>query len=304
VKREEPIARAVRQGWNRYQSSFEDTPYGSVIKIAIPIVLGVLLLVNAPVFVPIGILLGTLYLVYYGLRLLLLGDPLVGPSHWKAMQRIQMEKAREQCCKKSPRMRIAELSGSMLAAAGCIVPLSALVAVATQQPTNISLDFWLLYGWMTLTAIGASWLMLICGKWWERSDGQSIPRRMALVVIGLVIGAASFGLSQALNLNLHDVVTVRQMPRPIDMPVLPAFMVYFGGLMALPRWWRSVDPLRKHRVSLLAAAFAGFWAYILHLLLAFPLPLGVLLALIISLAVQLSAPWIDYKRIPPTRAAA
>jgi hypothetical protein len=94
-----------------------------------------------------------------------------------------------------------------------------------------------------------------------------------------------------------------QLPQGIDLPLLPAFMVYFGGLMALPRWWRLVDPLRRHRVSLLSACFAGFWAYILHLVLAFPLPLGVLLALIISLAVQLSAPWKDWRQVAPANLA-
>jgi hypothetical protein len=64
------------------------------------------------------------------------------------------------------------------------------------------------------------------------------------------------------------------------------------------RWWRQADPLRQTRLSLWTTAVSAGWAWLLHLVWPFPQPWGFMLAMTISLAVQLSTPWFS----PPKRA--
>ena len=85
---------------------------------------------------------------------------------------------------------------------------------------------------------------------------------------------------------------------------LAGFLVYFGGLMVALRWWRQADPLRTTRVSVWAVAACALWAWVLHLIWTFPQPLGLMLAAVIAIGVQLSAPWIDPKQARAAEARA
>jgi hypothetical protein len=70
-------------------------------------------------------------------------------------------------------------------------------------------------------------------------------------------------------------------------PLMPGYLVYFAGLFLILGWWRLTDPLRPARLSLWQTAKAAAWGFILP----FPQPCGVALAAIMSVAAQLSAPW-------------
>jgi hypothetical protein len=158
-----------------------------------------------------------------------------------------------------------------------------------------------------ITGTLGAWLLLFCGKCWESSEGQAGARRLVSIVLALGLGAASYAVAAFLQVNLQDVARPEGLPDPFrpvgwygagGAPLLPAFLTFFAALFALPRWWRGVDPLRRTRVSLPAALFVGVWAWVLHMVLYFSWPLGIMLAVVISLAAQLSAPWTDWKRVP------
>ena len=76
-------------------------------------------------------------------------------------------------------------------------------------------------------------------------------------------------------------------------PLLPAFLVYFAGLFVILRWWKQSDPLRNTRLSLWATAACVLWAFILNMFWQFPQPWGFMLAAVVSVAVQLAAPWMS-----------
>ena len=82
-------------------------------------------------------------------------------------------------------------------------------------------------------------------------------------------------------------------------PLLPTYLVYFGGLFLILRWWKQADPLRKTRLSVWATAACVLWAWVLNMFWQFPQPWGFMLAATMSIAVQLSAPWLgDRERAP------
>jgi hypothetical protein len=73
-------------------------------------------------------------------------------------------------------------------------------------------------------------------------------------------------------------------------------LIYFGGLFALLAVVGQSDPLRSVRLSWMATATCVLWAWILSMFLPFPQPWGYMLAMTVSVATQLAAPWINEKK--------
>jgi hypothetical protein len=158
--------------------------------------------------------------------------------------------------------------------------------------------------WLAFSAIAGAWAVLIPGKLFEGHEGDPIVRRFVFLVIGLVVGAVSYGFSDLLMVRLPNGVDwdlnrpARNLGSLYDSqgaPLLMTFMTYFGFLYLVPRWWRQTDPLRRVRLSLFFTAVVAFWAWVLHQFWWFPQPWGVMLAVTISVAVQFSSRWITSK---------
>ena len=78
-------------------------------------------------------------------------------------------------------------------------------------------------------------------------------------------------------------------------PEVMGYLAYFGFLFLVLRWWKQADPLCGSRFELVEAlVVCVFWAWIFCAYRGyFPQPWGMMLAGTISLAVQLSSPWVD-----------
>ena len=173
--------------------------------------------------------------------------------------------------------------------------------VVAGKPLDGSVFTWTFYAWMTLTGVAGAWLMLTISKLWEGSDGEPFRRRFVMLIAGLLLGLISFGLADFLDVRPTDDLIVRGIPHhsvsmnmvePDGSLKLPAFLVYFALLMVVLRWWNQADPLRAKRLSLWCAAVCALWAWLWHLVWPFPQPWGFLLAAVMSIAIQLSAPWV------------
>ena len=124
-----------------------------------------------------------------------------------------------------------------------------------------------------------------------------------MLLAGLAIGGSAFGVSEVLLVGPldQDQFTAHAFPESHviqgwyteDGPSWPAYLVYFGGLFAILRWWTQTDPLRKVRLSLCATAVCVLWAWIVHIFCPFPQPWGFMLAAAIAVAVQMSSPWVS-----------
>jgi hypothetical protein len=173
------------------------------------------------------------------------------------------------------------------------------------------------YIWLVVVATVGAWAILIPAKLWEgREDamvgpskgprGEQVLRRFAMLVLGLAVGWLAFALSSML---MVDVARGEFTMRPIlgdnwsgsmfsgnGTPLLPAYLAYFAGIFVVLRWWRQADPMRTTRLSLWDTAVAAGWAWLLHFIWPFPQPWGFMLAMTMSLAVQMSAPWFSPSR--------
>jgi hypothetical protein len=204
--------------------------------------------------------------------------------------------------------RISELSGSMLMAAAISAILTVVIMVIGQKewieksPSQMAGPAWM---WVTIT-VGA-WLILAAGKFWEpnsceKHSGDRMKRRFVLLVLGLAFATVAFAAHRFLMVDaLHDNLVVRGislgrysrvMYASDGAPRLPAYLAYFGAIFVTLGWWKLTDPLRTSRLAIGSVIVALLAAWIWQLLWPFPQPVGFLLVAAISIAVQLSAPWV------------
>jgi hypothetical protein len=219
---------------------------------------------------------------------------------WRAAQRQRLRS-------KPLRERSRDLTGSLLLTA-VIAPLLTLVFVLLEGRTlDGSVSGWSLFMWLALSSVLGSWLMLLMGKVWEGDEGDHFRRRLVMLVAGLVFGGAVFALGDYLVVKMPDwdpwaarAIAPAPLLRILDSTAAPAvlarYLLYFGGLFVILRWWSQADPLRRSRFSLWATGLCVLWAWIMTMLCSVPQPWGVILAATISAATQLSAPWADPKQ--------
>ena len=195
------------------------------------------------------------------------------------------------------RVRLAELAGSMVAAA-LWSALAALVGGALLQVdlTRRPQDVGLLFAMILL----ASWVALIGGKFAEGRDLSARNRRVGQFVLG-----ASFGLAaQFLATWLMAEPTVAGQPLvqfrwgdadylPAALPGVLGYAAYFGLVGLGIDWWSLTDRDRRRRFRLGPIIKAGLIALVPALIFFAPTshPLAVPALVLTAAVTQLAAPW-------------
>ena len=199
--------------------------------------------------------------------------------------------------------RFGELSGSFLMAAVVSGVMSLAMMVVGNVPLDESAYTWIIFAWLALSSTVGAWGVLAIGKLWEGSAGEAIRRRFVMLVGGLILGAATYGASEFLDVegalvakSLPHVETWVSLEHAGGPAGLPVFMAYFAAVFVFTRWWLQADPLRTARLSLWSTGTCVLVAWLLSLVWNFPQPWGFLLPATISIAVQLSAPWLTPKQ--------
>ncbi|QEH38689.1 Serine/threonine-protein kinase StkP [Aquisphaera giovannonii] len=181
----------------------------------------------------------------------------------------------------SGRVRVAELSGSMLSAA----PMAAILALPVALMTGIDLESSpqlaaYLFG---MTLVG-TWIALIANKLLEGREADGTTRRLAGAFGGLVLGAVAIALNRALELGMPQ---SRLFSGAQDLEP-----IYFGALFALTAGWQgAADRGRSRRfrlgpllwTTILAALLSPAWPY--------NRPDGVAVAALIAATTQIVSPW-------------
>ncbi len=309
----EPVARAAGESWRGLRRWWDHGPMATPIKIGLLAIAAVIAAIHGGWLLVVAVLLGSVYLVYRGFGLLAwsLGRrdksdatappparvPIPRSAGWHLL--VSEQNGRQLLRERTAGDRIGELTGSMLAAA---LIASVLTAVMTaigaeaidNSPNKLAGPAWL---W-SMTTLGA-WLVLGAGKWCEGAPGEMVRRRFAMLTLGLAFGPIAFLASQFLMVRMSD-EAVRGMglfenmyDSSSQLPKLPAFLGYFGAVFLTIGWWKQTDPLRSSRLRigpiLIGMAAAWLWLFVFP----FPQPWGFMLVAAISIATQLSAPWLS-----------
>ena len=183
-------------------------------------------------------------------------------------------------------------------------------------------------GYFFLT-VAMCWAILIPSKLWTRRVQDSLPRRLVLMCMGLLVGLGALWLDGqemsalfAVPAQASEVPDVfrpepeAQRPAapgrdvldqwfsrsPDNKPIGAGFLSFFGLSLFAMRWWRLADRRRQRRFSLWAVIVAGFWAFLLFYVFR-PWPreaIGVLVVVMAAVIVQLVSPW-QQPAPPPAR---
>jgi hypothetical protein len=321
---EEPIAKAVKDSGRQLIQWWNHGPATTPLKIALLVAVAVIAIFHGGWLVPAAVVLGCVYLVYLGLRMLVLAlsaptvaatvTPVVTnyyPRHtgWSPPRISWEEEGRQILREKTAADRVSELTGSMLGATLTAAVLTVIMTTIGGNTLNDSANPLAGPAWLWLSTTLGSWLVLGTGKWCECSSGEKVKRRFGMMVLGLVFGAIAYSTSQFLMVKLHDgsiadgmasEELTRGMFDASGAPQLGAFLAYFGAVFLTVGWWKQADPLRSSRLRIGAILTTILAAWVWKLLWPFPQPWGFMLVAAISIATQLSAPWLS----PADRTAA
>ncbi len=219
----------------------------------------------------------------------------------------RQETAADALVLKPARERITELIGSMLGGAVvavtmCLV-MGLVVSLGSQQ--GLSIDNYSQYGWLILMSVVGTWTILVPTKAWEGSRGEPRLRRFVLMVFGLLLGLVAAGATVGLivdlphdgdfpSLEMGEITGLHSMPMSADhaLSQMKYYVVAFGLLFLTVRWWRQTDPLRKSRLNLWTMFGCAFMAALIADACGFPQPWLVMFACAVSVALQLSSPWV------------
>jgi len=326
VKNEEPIWKGIRSAANHLSDQWAQANFHPVVKGAILVGGAALLLSSAHAWFPILFLLFLLYGVYRLIALVLgaavssscsrsmpkspmatLATPKTeetgapnppGRRRYRRSQSWRREQVRQTFETKSPRQKITELTGSMLVGAFAAVVMTIIVSVLRNGEISAPQ-----FTWLALVGTLGSWAVMIPAKIWEGSREQ-LPRRFTMLVIGLALGAAAYGVTSFLNVGLAYDVDYPRAPYAQNWtlhdadgePTLIHYLAHFGFLFLIMRWWKLADPARYARVGLWATASCVFGAWLLNYFWWFPQPWGIMLTAVIALSTQVAATWLPYEQ--------
>jgi hypothetical protein len=200
----------------------------------------------------------------------------------------------------SKRQRAADISTSVSVS----LAAAALVTLAVYLTTNLLHDVPQAVFFATVTML-ASWGLIIPSKLWEGRPGDNFTRRLALGGIGLGIGFIAATMAQYLLIDTDSLFKGPTVGKPYMLgrvtisdgsgyPTLACYMIFFGALFAVRRWWWQIDSFRKSRFRVTSALFTLVVGVVITGMLqeySFPDALGATWALAISAVVQLSAGW-------------
>jgi hypothetical protein len=310
---EEPIAKAAGQGLKNFAHWWNHSPMNTPLKVALLVAVAMFALFNGEWLVPAAVVLGTIYLVYLGARLVVLHRrspaTVAAPA---ATAHIQARSASEGLTweqhgrlmlrEKTAADHAGELTGSMLAAALVAGVLAVVMAAIGGESMDDSANPLAGPVWLWLMTMLGTWLVLGAGKCCEQKSGEMIKRRFGMLAAGLLFGAIAFASSKYLMVQISDGDfsrslagrgIVRGLYDTAGVPQLAAYLAYFGAVFLTIGWWKLCDPLRRTRLRIAPILVAVLVAWIWQLVIPFPQPWGFMLVAGIAIATQLSAPWLS-----------
>ena len=326
---EEPLWRLVRNTWFDIRHAWDRANLANWQRLAILLVLIVALVAGAGIWISITIPVVVFYCVYWVIWTLFIknrtgprersapvaavGPPVANPNE---ASRGPLNRTNHRWRKNggppspmlqlSPRQRAAELAGSMFVGA-IVAILVAFVMFLIRGGASVGSTAELnQYAWLAITATVGTWGVLIPAKLWQGGREDVTLRRFAMLAVGLLVGAAAYGIQSGLLVDMPYEMN-DHLPPPIahnnvwhnyytvfGKPTY-AYLTYFAFLFFIMKWWRQANPLRHLRLSLWSVAVSVFFAGVANMLWPLPQPWALMVAATISISVQMASIWIPLR---------
>jgi serine/threonine protein kinase len=168
-------------------------------------------------------------------------------------------------------------------------------------------------GELFLETVAFAWAILLGSSGASYRIADSWGRRLRLGGLGLLVGLFVYWLDGWPMPRLiwptsssHEQYLFSMLDMPAEsISVALHYLVYFGGVLLVGRWWRVAARDRKDRFGLFPLFAAGFWSSLLIFLWPWesgsPVA-GAIVPLVIAVAaVQLASSWVEPPPPPPKR---
>ncbi|MCP4888305.1 MAG: protein kinase, partial [Planctomycetaceae bacterium] len=193
---DEPIARAVKGGWQQFSDWWMHANLTTPVKVLILFAAGFLLLINSAWLIPVCSGLGLLYLVYFIMRSIRAPS---APNKPRRASRAQMTAVWRRGLANRPLPdRVTEGVGSLVVTAIVCTILGFFTLLTTTQSTGSTAQSWAFYAWNVGVAVLASWSLIVASKTWEHRAGDPIVRRFVMLCLGVVVGLFAYALANFL----------------------------------------------------------------------------------------------------------
>lgn len=315
---DEPLLRAIRKSTHDLSLWWKSLEQSPRARFWIGAFLAFVLFINTHWLLPVLSVLAAVYVPYYIVRQMVLHSseqPSYARAHQLARQadhppRVKTKQqwrseVRHTLRAKHNLVRLAELNTSWIASALTVVSMTVVAGVIGLRSGDVSVVDLAPYFWMAMVVLVGAQGILGLGKLWERDEGEALPRRLVLAGIGAGVGLFAFALNEFFLLPLQageSGLLGDELPQALyhaDGTLRASgMMAHFALLFGSIRWWKSVDPLRRTRLSLWSVAVVCVAAWGVQQVLPVPQPLGLLVAGGLAIATQMSAPWINPRGMP------
>ncbi len=296
----EPIARAVQGGWHKAKHWWVNNDMSTPVKVVVLSLASLILLINSPWLIPVSAGLGLLYLLYFAVRSVFQPDQAKRPK----VSRSQKQKLlRTNLAKRPVADRFTEAIGSLVVSGLVCGVLGFFTLLSSSDPSIESSQKWAFYAWTVVVSVVATWSILITNKTWEHRTGEATLRRFVMLTLGVAVGVVAFAFASFLHLDWTQRAWSQEggpaSPLAVELfvdgqaPNLLGNVLFFSGLFVILRWWRQADPVRSSRLSLWSVGLCLVWGMLIGQLFHFPIPWSCILAVVISIATQIAAPWLS-----------
>lgn len=295
-KSTEPVAEAVTRSWATTLQWWDNANVSMPVKLGLLAIAGIVVIKNSQWLLPLVLLAGVAYLIYCVARPMVVGQEDDQPTT-KELQRQTTLMVRDWIAQRPGVDRVTELVGSLLIGALACIVLNLLGFALGGELLGDSIEPWARFAWLTATSVVGTWALLAFGKCWEHRNGGYWICRLVLAGIGLGIGVFAFFVACSCNIDLTRLAAEDFQARQTEqfvlasIPIFPAYLIFFAVLFGILRWWRQSDPVRRTRLSVFNVVVCLVAAAVLSHLVGVPLTVSCILAVVISVSVQLASPW-------------
>ena len=155
--------------------------------------------------------------------------------------------------------------------------------------------------WSTVMCVVASWVVISIGKHFETSASDWVSQRLSMLIAGILVGGFGLLLSAYFNIDFSIASEIAFNPLASNElaysganPML-VNVLFFSAVFVSLRWWLQVDPARRTRLSVWSIGLCLICAALFSHVLDFVPLLSSLMVVTISVACQLSTPWISHE---------
>ena len=157
---------------------------------------------------------------------------------------------------------------------------------------------------MATTMVGA-WALIVANQCTRRTSWGDRHPRLVNLMAGIVVGTLAFGLDEFLKVeylrsgmprSAFQSLGVHALTTNGSNPTWLGYVVFFGLLFVVRRWWVEMDVQRPKRLGLGRLSSACGTAFLVTVFFEFPATPAMLWAVTLSATVQLATPWTPTRR--------